>query len=130
MACYLRASGTTFNVDAFLQSSPLEWDDVWHVGEAKSRQRAEFFETSGLQIMVADGDDFRSLVGEAVAFLKAHSAEIVRLTGTSGVETATFDFGLTWDPNDAARYAHFSAEIVKLAAAAGCSLEVSFYDFR
>jgi len=35
MACYLRAWGTTFDVDAFLALSPLSWDPVWRKGQKK-----------------------------------------------------------------------------------------------
>lgn len=130
LACYFRAGGTAFSVDAFVQSSSLDWDDVWRIGEAKALASRGHHERSGVQKLIGDGDDFHTLVADAVAFLKEHGNEVARLASIDGVEFATFDFGLTWDPNDAARYAHFSAEVVKLAAAAGCSLEVSFYDLR
>jgi hypothetical protein len=130
MSCILRASGVSFDVDAFVQSSPLEWVDLWHVGELKKGEGRGRYDTSGAQIVVGEGDDFNSLLADATAFLNAHSAELARLTSTAGVDGAVFDFGLTWNENYAARYAHFPAAIVKLAAAVNCSLELSFYDFR
>lgn len=130
LACIFRAGGTAFNVDAFVQSSSLDWDEVWHIGEVKAVRRAGRRNTSGVQKLIADGDNFDTLVAEAAAFLKAHSTGLARVASTDGVEFATFDFGLTWDPSHAARYVHLPAEMVKLAAAAGCSLEVSFYDLR
>src|SRR5471032_2215512 len=115
MACYLRAYGAQFDVDAFVRVSPFEWLDIWRVGEARVTPLGKdprLYETSGLQAKIAAREDLPSQRNEASAFLTNHRDEVSRLSSTPGIESLVIDFGLAWDPSLAARYVGLPPELL------------------
>jgi hypothetical protein len=133
VACYLRAWGNAFDVDAFLAHSTLSWDPVWRKGERKRvrlSKQSEEHEDSGVTTLAGVGDDFPAQVQAAIAFLRVNRPEVERLLGSPGLERALLDFGVIWNDDLAARFFRFPPELVQLAAASGLELELSVYDSR
>jgi hypothetical protein len=131
MSCYLRAWGRTFDVDAFVRDSSIEWKDIWRVGEQRlaGLRKGTPHEESGLQLHVAAGDDLPNLVTAATAFLRNHARELPRLKESHGVECIVIDFGLTFDRSNAAQFSYLPPELLRQAADVNCGIEVSYYDF-
>jgi hypothetical protein len=134
VACYLRAWGVGFDVDAFLANTSLEWDPAWRRGDAvriNRRGRSRVHEDAGVTILAGAGDAFRGQVAAVLAFLASHEAELSRLMRSPGVSRALLDFGVYWeDAEIAAMFFQFPLELVKAAAGLGLELELSVYDSR
>ncbi|MEO5822731.1 MAG: hypothetical protein ABIT71_19660 [Vicinamibacteraceae bacterium] len=132
MACYIRAYGSRFDVDAFVGSSSIEWPDVWRAGEAKvlaEPNSPKEYQKSGLQIEVGDGDQFTSLLRDASDFMRKNRDELLRLASDPGVERVEIDFGLTWNSNMAVVSVTMPAEFVALAGEVRFAIEVTYYDW-
>jgi len=133
MACYLRAFGSDFDVDAFVAASPVEWAEVWHRGENKAHPlpgKAKEHRTSGLQIEIGDGDDFIGLLRDASEFIRTNRHELLRLASAPGMEAVGVDFGLTWDSDAAVRSVTLPPEFVALAGALRLAIEITYYDLN
>lgn len=84
---HIFAHGETYDVDAFLASSTLHSDFVWHRGPHS---------TSGIEIFLGDGRKIR-LVDQteiAMAYLQTHRDELKALARFPGVDA--FILGLVW----------------------------------
>jgi hypothetical protein len=133
VACYLRAWGAVFDVDAFLAGSSLTWDPIWRKGERKRLRPSsapEHHQDSGVTTLAGAGDEFSAQVEVVMAFLEAHRSELARLVESPGLEKALLDFGVHWDDDSAARFFRFPPELLQLIAALGFELELSVYDAR
>ncbi len=84
---HIFAHGETFDVDAFLASSTLQPNYVWHRGP-----RA----TSGIEIFLGDGREIKLVhqVEIAFAYLQTHKDELKALAQFPGVDTCIL--GLVW----------------------------------
>ncbi len=131
MACYLRASGPAFDVDAFVSSSPLTWNPVWRRGERRKvslKNRPAEHADSGITTLVADnGDNLNDLVPGAIAFLRGNEVEMGRLATHPGVEQVVLDFGVAWYEDMAAQFSRLPPDLIKLAARHGFGIEISHY---
>ena len=133
MACYLRASGAGFNVDAFLAESSLTWDPTWRRGDRRRVRRSgqpEHRADSGVAAEAGRGDELASQVVAVSEFLSANADEVARLVGFPGVEGACLDFGVYWAEDSAARFFRFPVSLLRLIASLGLELELSVYHLR
>lgn len=130
MATVIRAVGSDFDVDAFLDGCTFPVCHVYRRGEPLFPTHLEGRRNrlSGVSIDVSD-TDFGPLVEqvvEAIEFLRSEAEQIRRLVEWPGVEGVTLDFGIEWR-NVAAQCDHLPAELVRLAGGLGLALEVSHY---
>jgi|SRR5947209_16119094 len=131
MACYFRAWGTDFDVDAFVKASSFGAEDIWRAGEARSSRwpRAPtHHDNSGFAVPIEKSDELEVQVNAAISFLKRRRGAIEHLVKASGIEHIVWDFGLTWDPDSAAQFAGFPPVLLALAGNLNCWIEVSHYD--
>src|SRR5260221_14550094 len=119
MACYLRAWGTTFDVDAFLALTPMAWDPIWRKGQKKQivlKGRKAEHDDAGVTTLVTDvGDTLKAMESGAIAFLVANEAEVMLLASNPGVERVCIDFSVAWYDDMAAHYRRLTPELMKLA---------------
>jgi hypothetical protein len=82
----LLAHGDAFDVDAYLASSPLQFDQVWHKGDLICG--GEHYPTSGVEKSLDEGSSGPPLQDRtAVEFLSAHREALRELGAFPGVET-------------------------------------------
>ena len=96
------ALGTTFDVDAYVATSALKIDRVWHRGDLLPNTPVNSqFETSGLEIRLGDGLVVPLTEQEeiALAYLKAHRDELRALSERPGIEATTIAFQYPFDPS-------------------------------
>jgi hypothetical protein len=129
MGCVLRAIGRDFDVDAFLEDSPLPRDAVFHRGEPRTAgeggaKRA----ASGFNSPVSDAvrDDLDGQVQAASHFLREHEEELRRLGRFPGVEEVCLDFAFSWGAG-ASRSDVFPADLLWQAGALDIDLVVTHY---
>jgi hypothetical protein len=127
----LRASGTLFDVDAFVSASPLLWDPVWRRGERRKLVRkghpAEHEESGATTLVAEGGKKLDDLVTRAIAFLRANDGEMSRLAGCPGVEQVSLDFAVPWYEDMAAQYARLPPDLLGLAGWHRFWIEISHY---
>jgi hypothetical protein len=131
MSCVLRASGSDFSVDRFLEGSELISCTVYLKGEQRSpasKSRGNVNKSSGLRIDVSEAafDDVQGQIRDAVSFLKRNEAELRRLCKFPGVEGVTLDFGIAMR-DVIAQYDYFPPELLYLAGSLGIGIELSQY---
>jgi NAD(P)-dependent dehydrogenase (short-subunit alcohol dehydrogenase family) len=131
MTCVLRASGTDFDVDAFVASFPIAPDSIWRRGEprfAQARPEGKRHDTSGLRILVskADFSDLARQIADAVEFLRSHQDAIRALAANAGVTSVLLDFGAEVSPPFWSSFM-FSPELLSLAGSAGVAVCLSVY---
>lgn len=131
MAAVLRASGSDFDVDAFVADCNWAVAKVYRRGEAvfpQARPDGRKHEESGLNVVVSEAGfhEFARQLDDAAAFLAAGGAEVQRLGGFPGVTGVVLDFGIA-RRDVVAQSDRFPAELVRLAGAAGIALELSHY---
>lgn len=83
---------------------------------------------SGFDVLVSNksGGQLKSQVKDAILFLKANRAELIRLRCFSGVEEVVLDFGV-FGRDVPAEFNHFPSSLIQLAGEIGLSLELSIY---
>ena len=131
MSCVLRANGSDFLVDRFLEHSDLIPCVVYRKGEPRSpasKPKGKIHETSGLNIDVseADFDNLEGQIQDAISFLKQHKKELERLRKFPGVEGLALDFGIA-KRDVIAQYDYFPPELLYLAGSLGIGIELSQY---
>ena len=91
--CVLRVDGTDFDPDAFLATTKLVADVIYHRGDRRSANSTH--ERGGFTVVVseADGTQFKQQVTDAIEFLRTNRDELVRLAQTPGVQGCVLDFG-------------------------------------
>jgi hypothetical protein len=130
VACYLKAWGAQFDVDAFVAASPLPCDPVWHRGDRRRAIRngkSALHDSSGLTTLVLAAEGLDGQVDDAVRFLRSYQAEVQRLVSIPEVERVILDFGVAWHPDSAAQFARLPPELLALAGNSNVWLELSHY---
>ncbi len=128
MSCILRAEGTDFDVDAYIQDCPLDIVGIHRKGQPKSMQEPdELYSGSNLNINVseADFDDFSGSIEDTIDFLREEFAEIARLRDYPGLDSIGIDFGIkqtayVWSNR-------FPIELIRQCAELGLEIEISHY---
>ncbi len=130
MACFLRAWGRDFAVDAFVARSRLKWDPVWRRGEPRPETRAgrpPRRQNSGLAVLAGAGEDLAAQVAGVTAFLADNRDEVARLLAFPGVEGACLDFGIRWPEDLPARVLRFPPPLLDTVGEMGLHLDVSLH---
>ncbi len=130
MSCVLRASGKSFDVDAFLATSPFKPESVFRKGELIAPHQADGAAraTGGfnLSVSAASMDDLAAQVDDATRFLDEHEEELRRLGGFDGVDIVFLDFLVRW--REAAVHTDaFPSDLLWRAGALDISLAVSHH---
>ncbi|MFZ2492794.1 MAG: hypothetical protein WA208_15035 [Thermoanaerobaculia bacterium] len=121
----LRASGTNFDVDAFLRrSSGIRPDNVWHRGDAALHGRVR--NESGFAAPVAEADDGEEVVMRVFSFLGGCSKLITDLaaSGAASVIDVSLEVG------SGVHYAssiRFGPDVLRRLAELSVGLEISGY---
>jgi hypothetical protein len=133
--CVLLVTGTKFDPAKYLASSRLKPYSVFRAGEPRfpgSKAKDKVHEVSGFKIDVSRRS-WESLVGQvvdAIAFLKTHRQTLATLRSIPEVEDIRLDFPLDLRIDREhvfAQFDYFPPELVALAGAIGCGLELSIY---
>lgn len=132
--CVLRVSGKKFDPARYLASSRLKPYSVFRVGEPRftSQPKGETHDVSGFKVDVSrcSRDNLAGQVADAIAFLKKHKQTLARLRSNPEVEDIRLDFPLDLRIDREkvfAQFDYFPPELVSLAGAVGCGLEMSIY---
>jgi hypothetical protein len=132
--CVLRATGKTFDAEAYLALSELTAESVFRAGEPrfKSQPDGERNEQSGFTVDVSRGSwaNLLDQVADAIDFLKEHEQALTMLRAVPGVEDMRLDFpvDLRIDRQKVmAQFDYFPPELVSRAGALGLGLELSIY---
>lgn len=131
MSCVLRATGTDFDVDAFLEKSELKPLIVHHRGQPRfavpnTACRPE--ERSGMNLSVSTRA-FSDLIGQiedAIQFLSTNHDELRRLREFHGVEQMLLDFPLE-DRDAMVQRDTFPARLLLLLGTLKIDLAISRY---
>lgn len=95
-SCVLRVAGERLDPDTFLASSSLKPYAVHRRGEPLApvgRRSQQRHEMSGFKCDVSDAASLKIQIQDAIAFLKLHHADLVKLANDGGVEVSQLDFG-------------------------------------
>ena len=133
--CVLRASGTDFDPETFLDPSPFEPSKIYRRGDPRlpeSRPNGPRYDTSGINVAVSEApwSDLPAQVADAERFLEANRAELERLVQSPGVTDLTLDFPIELRIDGetvVAQFDRFPASLVRLAGTLGIALELSVY---
>jgi hypothetical protein len=128
MSCVLRASGTDFDPESFLEASQLRAgaNPIYRRGEPGPG--GEAWRSSGFHVGVSEADlgDLPRQIRDAVRFLSVHEEELQRLGRFEGVEAVCLDFAI--DRKEVAVQSDvFDAELLWRAGALDIDLVVSHY---
>ena len=134
MSTVLRAYGTNFDVDAYLQGCTLPVCAVKRRGEPVyplSQPSGRRNEKSGINVdaSTADFDDFSGQLEETIVFLQTNSEQLKRLSKWPGIESLTLDFGIK-RRDAAAQCDYFPPELLRLAGALEIGIELSQYSIE
>ncbi len=133
MGCVLRAYGSEFMVDRFLEESSLNPYAIYRRGEPRSENKpnGELNDNSGLKISVSDAEfeDLQVQVADAISFLKRNRKELKRLCRFTGVEGACLDFALS-KRDVFCQYNTLPAALLYLAGSIGLDIELSQFPAR
>lgn len=132
--CVLRVSGQRFDPSQFLTGSKLKPYSVFRAGEPRfaSQPTGKRHEMSGFRVNVSrrSCDGLGGQVADAIAFLKKHKRALTKLRSIRDVEDIRLDFPLDLRIDRKkvfAQFDYFPPELVSLAGALGCGLEMSIY---
>jgi hypothetical protein len=128
MSVYFRATGDAFDVDAFLASSSLEPDDVFHRGQPGRVLHTKPCSVTGFAIQISEGfGRLREHTDAARDFLREHELELARLSRCHGVAEMCLDFGYDRCPEAAVQCDYLPPELLALAGSLGIGIELSLY---
>ena len=133
MGCVLKAEGTNFMVDAFLEQSALTATRrVFRRGEPEfphTQPNGRVWESSRVAIRVSDRgfDNLEELISDTIAYLKQNNDELEKLCRFPGVEYVYLDFGVRYGGEPVECY-HLPPELLHLASNLGVGVELSLYD--
>lgn len=127
MACILRVSGVSLDVDALLSTVSLKAYLCWRAGTPRDATK-RIHVSSGANFLVSDADfeAFEKQASEALEFVESNLASVTKLANFPGVDWATLDFGVAV-PKDAFGSFCLSPRLIRLTAQAGLGIEVSGY---
>ena len=131
MGCLLKAEGTDFQVDAFLEGTDLIPSGLFRKGEPKfprTQPNGEVWDSSRIVIDIdrRGFDNLQEQIAAATAYLKEHEREIARLCTFSGVEHVYLDFGIR-QRDEPVECNYFSPKLVSLAGNLGIGIELFQY---
>ena len=130
MSCILRASGTEFNIDAFMAKTSLEVDSLWRKGEKRfiKSSNSEINRSSGVRVVASEADfsDLGEQIKDVISFLRKNLEQVKLLASFPGVEGGVLDFGIEIYPPGLASFT-FPPDLLALAGEAGVSLCLSVY---
>ncbi|HEY8131308.1 MAG TPA: hypothetical protein VII12_05410 [Thermoanaerobaculia bacterium] len=124
--CVLRASGAKFDVDSFLKTSPFKADVIYRKGQRRRPASRGAQTASGFNVAISDSDDPQVQVEKALAFVRKHHDELLRLVRFGGIEDVILDFACP-QKEFVARTARLPGELLTAAGALGMDVQVSFY---
>ena len=124
--CVLRASGSGFDVDAFLADSPFKPTVIYKKGQRRRPASRGSHTVSGFNVVITNNEEPAKQVTAATKFLRENRDELLRLKKARGLESVTIDFGCA-QKEFLARTAHLPAELLSAAGAFGIDIDVSFY---
>lgn len=128
MECILRVSGTHFQPDEFLKTSPLVAATLWRKGEMRMRVNGNVpHDDSGINISIAKADALTNQIEDVVRFLISNKPELARLRAFVGVECLVLDFGIALRDDLATRTDHLPLELLKLCGESGLEIDLSHY---
>jgi hypothetical protein len=136
--CVLRAFGTAFDVDRFVEKTSLPNPEVRHKGSygRLRRKSKRKWSHTGLTVSVsrASWSSLKAQVADAERFLVKHNREIARLSRSKGLEHLVLDFpiylriGMKLRGSIvAAQSDRFPASLVRAAGKLGVGLELTVY---
>lgn len=130
MSAIVTASGTRFDVDAFLKRSKLKSYRVWHRGDSMQLRKnaGRRLAKSGCSFLSSGADfhDFEGQIRQTIHFLSRHERELRRLRQQKGVTSCVLDFGINWKPT----FTHtdrLPEQLVSLAGRIGLEINISHY---
>jgi hypothetical protein len=131
MTCILRAGGTKFDVDDFIDKSSLVVQSFWRKGEKRfehSKSNEKTNEASGVRIVASEADfsELSRQIEDVIVFLRQNQEPIRELVSTFGIDDAVLDFGAEIYPPGWATFT-FPAALLQLAGSVGVSLCLSVY---
>ena len=101
---------------------------VWHRGEQWNGKAMKF---GGLACDVSSREDMPGEVEDAIAFLKANSADLRRLASVPGIEWKSLDFGYDLRIGDGEflfyQSEYLPPELLSLCGEFGMGIEISVY---
>jgi len=124
--CVLRASGASFDVDAFLEESPLKPEIVYRKGQRRRPASRGAQTASGFNLVITNSEDPAEQVKRATKFLRGNQKELLRLMRVKGVESITVELSCP-QKEFVARTAHLPSALLSSAGALGIDIDVSFY---
>jgi hypothetical protein len=128
MSLYYTATANEFDVDAFLASSSLEPDEVFHRGQPGTFLRTKPSSVTGFTIQISKGfGRLREHTDAVTDFLREHELELARLSGYHGVTDTNLAFGYDRCPDAAVQCDYLPAELLALAGSLGIGIELSLY---
>ncbi len=131
MSCILRILGGDFDVDDFIFQSKVSPFTIYYKGlpKFKTKPDGKKNENSGCHIKVSDAEftEFNKQVADAIKYLQEHWEELHHINITQGIDYATLDFGVRYDPDKFVQSKYFPKELVKLSSELGIDIEISIY---
>ena len=117
-------SGENFERRRILAESSLRPYRVHHRGELN---RSETYPDSGFSVDVSDTDgELKAEIADAIDFLSAHEAELLRLRGFPGVSDIRLDFGY-YRRDVVGQFDYLPSSLIALAGRCGIGIELSLY---
>ena len=129
MGCVLRVFGSAFDSEAFLKGSKLSPSKVWRRGEPSAVAGRGAHESSGMNVAVSEADmkNLGQQASDAMAFMNANKAELVRLLSFPGLDEGRLDFAVSWRGDVVTHTDYLPTELVRLAGELGLGIEISHY---
>lgn len=124
--CVLRASGASFDVDAFLKESAFKPDIIYRKGQRRRPASRGAQTSSGFNVVITDNEDPGEQVKRATKFLRDNQKELLRLMKAKGVQSVTLEI-TSPQKEFVARTAHLPTALLSSAGALGINIDVSFY---
>lgn len=128
----LRASGTHFDVDAFLRESNLAPVTVFRRGQPRSpasEPNGQMLDHSGVNIAVSDAafGNIEQQTRQTLQFLADNLQEVERLKMYFGVEGLELDFAVNGNDEVFIENYRFAPELLQRLASLGITLCISRY---
>lgn len=128
MGLYVRVVFRSRAFDDALRRLSFEFDVVWRRGEPTSLKSNPKHRDSGAQLCLnSDSGDLAFLQRRAKWFLRKFGRDVRKLADMPVTRSVVLDFGLGRPPDSVMWFRRLDAELIQLAAAAGCAIEISEY---
>lgn len=129
MSCVLRATGSNFDVDSFLNGSTLKPLIIYHRGQTRFQDlKTQPDNQSGMNVSVSNREfsDLMGQIEDAIQFLSENANELRRLRSFAGVERLVMDFPIE-NREVAVQSDYFPAPLLSLMGELQINLIVSHY---